>query len=590
MVPSLQAMEEVTNFDFSGIETLTQEQLDNEIFPGASILIKLGDEVLYEESFGHSYLYDMGTKLVNPLVTTNDTIYDLASVTKVTATTQAAMILVYCGELDLDKPVSEYWPGFGENGKDQVTARDLLTHTSGLTPWEATFLYGDTRAQEKTYIENLSLEYPTGSKYAYSDFSFMSLAFLVEAITNQPIEVFLEQNLYGPLGMTDTMYTPLEHNVDVKRIAATSWGNPYEWRMSNEAEYPGYGYDTSKDAEAFLAFDGWREYTLVGEVNDGNAGMANEGIAGHAGLFSTTHDLSVLADLMIQGGTLNDVTIYDQATIDTFTAADATRFGRGLGWQVGGARENSGYVGKYATEDVYSHAGFTGTQFIVDGAYGFSVSILTNKQNSGHTDGKYKTPYAYSRTIMNMVYEQIYANEDALREALTNIKPIQNNNFDVHEYATYVEAVEKANTLALDEMNYPALKETLDEIRNLENDLTPLDFTALDKILKDISEFDAQQYTKDSWENLMKVYGEVEVVYDTLDTHAGIANAVTLLQTDVENLKAVEKETPETPTTGNNTGTSELPKTGEKVLEKLVGSTLLLVLGAVVFIWRKRTA
>lgn len=570
MIVPLSAQEENQDFDLSSIDTLTQEQMDKDIFPGASVLIKLGDEILFNKSYGYSYLYDMGTKLDHPIPTTNDTIYDLASVTKVTATTQAVMILVYRGELDLDEAVSTYWSGFGNNGKEEVTARDLLTHTSGLTPWEPTFLYGNTRAQEKEYIEKLGLVYNTGEKYSYSDFSFMSLAFLVEEITKQPIEDFLEENLYGPLGMNDTMFTPLTHGVDINRIAATSWGNPYEWRMSNEAEYPGVGYDTSKDAQAFLDFDGWREYTLVGEVNDGNAGMANEGIAGHAGLFSTTKDLSVLADLMLQGGTLNGVTIYDQETIDIFTAADVDRFDRGLGWQVGGARESSGYVGRYATESVYSHAGFTGTQFIIDGEYGLSVTILTNKQNNGPTNdkGSYASPYAYSRNVMNLVYEEIYKNEEVLRDYLSNLIIVENKNYDQTQYDSYMDTVESIQALSLDDLKYPELKEAYSNLVQAVESLTELDYTELDILLEKVKNTNKELYTKESWNKLETVYNQTVEVYKTLTTQASIEEQMDLLSTAFDGLEKVkeEVETPEVPKEEKEKETTTSPKDNSDTL------------------------
>lgn len=529
--------------DLSLIDELTEQAIADKIFPGATVLVKQGNDVLYNKSFGHAQLYDMGELFENPIEATNDTVYDLASVTKVMATTQAIMMLVHRGELDLDKPVAEYMPDFGRNGKDQVTARDLLTHTSGLTPWEPTFLYGSTRAEEKEYINNLSLEYETGKAMKYSDFSFMTLAFLVEAISGQEIHEYLEDNMYGPLGLSDTKYTPLDYGIEKNRIAATSWGNPYEWRMSNEAEYPGYGYDTSKDAEAFLKFNGWRNYTLIGEVNDGNAGMANGGIAGHAGLFSTATDLSVIGDVLLNGGTLNGITFYDQAVIDEFTAADAERFGRGLGWQVDGNRESSGYVGRYASGTTFSHAGFTGTQVIFDSAHDLQVIILTNKQNIGHDNGNYKSPYKYSRDVMNLVYESIdptiLENAKAALQTVVDTE-VDESLYTPSSYAAYQALVDEAVALIANNeakvADVNALAITLQEA--IDTLVLRADTSVLEDKIKGVDTYDLDLYTEESVEALAAVLEEAKALVLNLD--ATQADVDAMVATLIEAYDALE--------------------------------------------------
>lgn len=497
-----------SNLDLSFIDDLTEEAMENEIFPGATVLVKQGDDLLYEKSFGHAYLYDMGEKLDNPIPMRNDTLYDLASVTKVAATTQAIMILYDQGKLKLDDPVVKYIPEFGVNGKEHITIIDLLTHTSGLPQWEPSFLYTNTREGSKEYFSNLELLYETGTAMKYSDFSFIGLAFIVEAISKQPIEEFLDQNLYSKLGMKNTMYVPLENGVEKDRIAATSWGNPFEWRMSNEEEYPGYGYDTSKDVEAFKKFDNWREYTLHGEVNDGNAGMANEGVAGHAGLYSTAHDLSILGTMMLQGGEYNGHQIYSPDTIETFTKAYEDRFGRGLGWQVGGASERYGYVGKYADENVFSHAGFTGTQFILDKEYDLQVIILTNKQNLGHDNGNYPSPYAYSRNIMNGIYERLFDEEVVLKSKIKELKtefldlnPIE---YGVEDYKQ-TQSLFLEKTVNLDEKKYPELKEIYKILEEELLNLNKLDLSKLNEIEDKVGKVDESLYNQESFERLMEV-------------------------------------------------------------------------------------
>lgn len=571
------ASDDTSWLDLSVIDSLTEEQIANAIFPGASILVKVGDNIVYNKSFGYSYLYDMGTRLSNPISATNDTIYDLASVTKVTATTQAIMILSYRGLLDIDAPVANYWPAFAQNGKDQITARDLLTHTSGLAQWEPTFLYGDTRAEEKTYIEDMDLLFTPGT-YKYSDFSFMSLAFLAEAITNQPIEEFLEDNLYGPLGMTDTMYTPLTHGVNTDRIAATSWGNPYEWRMSNQEDY-NVGYDTTEHIDAFKAFTGWREFTLHGHVNDGNAGMANEGIAGHAGLFSTTKDLSILGDLMLNGGTLNGVTIYDQATIDAFTTADPTRSNRGLGWQIGGAAENSGYVGKYATSSVFSHAGFTGTQYILDGDNDLQVIILTNKQNLGildQTKGNYTSPYAYSRNVMNVVYEALAARSDVVTSVQAHIDGFPSldlSNHDATTVANYTAAVDAAKLLNLSTISQAELNATLKALDDAKAQLKTLDFIALNDAITRFEGLDTKDLDPANYAEVKAWVATLKSSLATLTTQSAIDTATSEL---IAKIDVLSKGT--------------LPATGLSNSNTLLFGVTLVGAGLLMILKRKQSA
>lgn len=553
-----------SNFDLSFIDELTEKAIEDKIFPGATILVKLGDDVLYESSFGHAYLYDMGEKLDNPIKTTNETLYDLASVTKVAATTQAIMMLYDQGKLDLEDPVSKYLPGFSVNNKEHITIKDLLTHTSGLPQWEPTFLYANTREESKEYFNNLKMSYETGTQMKYSDFSFIGLAFIVEAITEQPIEEYLEINLYSKLNMKDTMYVPLKYGVEKNRIAATSWGNPYEIRMSDEENYPGYGYDTSEHKEAFKNFTGWRNHTLHGHVNDGNAGMANEGVAGHAGLYSTARDLSKLGDALLNGGNVNGTAIYDQETIDIFTTADEDRFNRGLGWQIGGANENKGYVGKYASDNVFSHAGFTGTQFILDKEYGLQVIILTNKQNYGHNNGNYPSPYAYSRSIMNNIYEQIFEEESHLKDKIKNYQ-LWFNELDAKDYALedYKKAETTLNNLLsdIDSKKLNELQIIDSELQSLESNLLKLYKLDLDMLILEFEKLDHSKYEKESIDKIRKIISELPNQFDTQEQLDELAK---ILEQQIGNLEPSDKEKEIPKEESNNDANKETEATKDK--------------------------
>ncbi len=390
---------------------------------GAVVLAIKDGEVVFEKAYGYAHYYDAAPestyenpvyqKIENPREMTVDTLFDLASVTKVMATTQSIMILVDQGKISVDDTAAQYLPGFEANGKGDITIAQLLTHSSGLPQWEATFLYCDTKEEQLEYIKGLELnpEYKTDfTEPKYSDFSFMTLGFIVEAVTGQDMDVFVKENVYVPLGMTSTTYNPLENGFTAEQIAATSLGNPYEYRMVDEANWE-VGYDCNKDADAFAAFEGWRDYTLIGEVNDGNAGMGGQGVAGHAGLFSTASDLSILLQCMLNGGEYNGVRLYSQETVELFTTrhtlyqenhtdkngnpALSEEFGYGF-------KLDQSWMGASATENVFGHDGFTGTTVFADPDNNYIFVCLTNKMQAGFrastTNGHEKDTSNYYNT------------------------------------------------------------------------------------------------------------------------------------------------------------------------------------------------
>jgi CubicO group peptidase (beta-lactamase class C family) len=371
----------------------------------------------YEKEEGSSYADPTYVKMENPVEMSTDTLFDLASITKTLATTQAVMMLVDQGKLDVNDTVASYLPGFEANGKGGITIAQLLTHSSGLPQWEPTYLYVDNKEDQLEYIKNLELnpDFATdGSEPKYSDFSFMTLGYVVEAITGQDLDVYVKENIYEPLGMTTTGYLPLENGFDVSQIAATSLGNPYEYRMVDEEEYPDFGYDCTDDAQAFEAFDGWRQTVLIGEVNDGNAGMATGGVAGHAGLYSNASDLAILLQCMNNGGTYNGVTLYDSSVLDDFTAKHtsyAENHDGALSEEFGYAfKLDQSWMGESATENCYGHDGFTGTTYFIDPDNDYIFICLSNKMQAGFTEegsGKYYNTNAWLSWNMNQAVKDV---------------------------------------------------------------------------------------------------------------------------------------------------------------------------------------
>lgn len=377
------------------IDRAVYRAIEDGITPGAVVLVARNGRIVKEKAYGYSQKYDMGNLLEHPHKMKKNTIFDLASVTKVMGTTQGIMKLNYEGKLDLSDPVKKYIPQFAQKGKGHVTIADLLTHTSGLTPWYPTYLYARNSNDVLEYINGLELEYETGTQRKYSDFSFLTLGFIIEKITNQSLDYYLEKQIYKPLKMKDTMFTP-DGNLR-NRIAATSWGNPYEYKMIDD---PNFGYFVAEDPDIFPY---WRNYTLIGEVNDGNSFYANGGVAGHAGLFSTAKDLAVIGQVMLNGGAYGKTKIYDKETVETFTTDQM--FGQGYGFE----KAKSWYMGDNYSEKAFGHTGFTGTQMIIDPQYDLQIIILTNKQNNGQlSNGNYPSTGPLSKEIANIVYSSIY--------------------------------------------------------------------------------------------------------------------------------------------------------------------------------------
>lgn len=365
---------------FSAVDSLLQHEVDQQHVAGAVVQIARRGEILHRGAYGYAQRYAYGMEpLEPPDAVTPEHLFDLASLTKVFATTFGIMMLVDRGVIDLDAPLRQYLPEFTGGGKDYVTVRHLLTHTSGLTEWTPLYYHAGSKAETYESIVDLPLRYEVGSGRHYSDLGFMLLGYLVERMTRQALDDFLRENLYGPLDLHNTLFTPVAHGVDTARIAATSHGNPFEYRMVHDGEF-GYRVDVDPDA-----WNEWRDYTLRGEVNDGNAYYAHDGVAGHAGLFSTVDDLQVLLDLVLAGGHIDGDTLISGRVIDEFLIADSVS-GNGLGW----AMDPSVIQARGAPEGTFGHTGFTGTSVVAVPEHDLTIILLTNRQNVGpDVSGRY---------------------------------------------------------------------------------------------------------------------------------------------------------------------------------------------------------
>jgi len=304
-------------------------------YPGAAVVVGRKGAAVWEKGFGRlGWTGDAGS------VVPERTIYDLASLTKVIGTTTAVMILFDEGKLRLDDRVVQYIPEFGGGAKDNVTIRMLLEHRSGLPAGRDLWRIASTPEEARAAVISTPLFAPPGQYFEYSDLGADMLGFVVEAVTGEKLDQFLETRVFSPLGMSDTRFRP---DASLRgRIAPTELNPP-------------------------------RGYPLRGEVHDENA-YALGGVAGHAGLFSTASDLAVFAQMLLNGGSYNGTRIVADSTVKLFTRRAAGT--RALGWDTCGGK---GSCGEYLSSTAYGHTGFTGTSLWIDPEREMFVVLLTNR-------------------------------------------------------------------------------------------------------------------------------------------------------------------------------------------------------------------
>ena len=354
------------------IDSILNSQVANNKIPGAVIEIKKDGKILYKHAYGYAQKYDINHNLLNPPVPMNTaTLFDMASLTKVIGTTTSIMLLVDRGLINVNDPVGKYIAAFDTGAKKAITLRNLLTHTAGLIEWYPLFYFSHNKEATYKLIGELPLKYPVGKQRRYSDLGFILLQEIIEKVSGMPLDKFEKQNIFIPLGMTHTMYNPLQHG-RTTNIAATSLGNPYETRMVYDSSL-GY-YVKGLDPKSW---NGWRKYVLKGEVNDGNAWYANGGIAGSAGLFSTVDDIQKLVDMLMNKGKVGNRQFIRSSVIDSFFVKD--QFNNGLGWMM----DTTDSFIKDGPEGTFGHTGFTGTGIMVVPKYNLSIILLINRQNMG---------------------------------------------------------------------------------------------------------------------------------------------------------------------------------------------------------------
>jgi CubicO group peptidase (beta-lactamase class C family) len=313
------------------IGSLVQRGINAGGFPGAAVVVGRGGDEVLARGFGRLDWRDD-----SPPVDPDSSLYDLASLTKVIATTSAIMLLVDDGVLHVNDPVSRWLPDFKGGHKGDVTIAHLLTHRSGLPAGRPLYKIKGGVSRVRAAVLSTPLACRPGACYIYSDLGADVLAFIVEAATGEHLDTFVARRIFAPLGMTQTTFHP--RGDQLRRLAPT---------------------------------EGKR-----GQVHDKNA-VALGGVAGHAGLFSTANDLAVFAQTMLNYGAYNGVRIFDSVTVARFTRRIAGT--RTLGWDTCDSVHVESTCGHYMSDAAYGHLGFTGTSIWIDPIRQVFIVVLTNR-------------------------------------------------------------------------------------------------------------------------------------------------------------------------------------------------------------------
>jgi uncharacterized protein YbbC (DUF1343 family) len=327
---------------FDGVDKLVNAALARRDLPGAVVVVGRREGVLYQKAFGLRQI------LPGPELMTEDTIFDLASLTKPVATAMAAMVLVDRKQLDLDAPLRHFIAGFDAKPKRSITVRQLLTHVSGFPAESPYDDYEHGRRENIKRIAALKLKAPPGQRFIYSDVGYLLLEEVVRKVSGADFSAFLQKNVFVPLKMSETMFLPPAELIP--RIA------PTEFRE-----------------------DVW----IRGDVHDPRAWRLG-GVCGHAGLFSTAKDMVRYARMMLSWGELDGKRVLSAKTVAMMTAPNDVPGGiRALGWDV--QSRYSLNRGTALSRRAYGHGGYTGTALWIDPEQDLFVIFLSNRV---HPDGK----------------------------------------------------------------------------------------------------------------------------------------------------------------------------------------------------------
>ncbi len=435
------------------VEEIITRDIENG-FPSAQLAVVRNGKLVYAKGFGtvNAY-YPDGTRKTDSAPVTAETLYDLASVSKMIGANYAIQKLVSDGDLDINEKISDYLgPEFYENTiyidykdgehpdletikkwKSELTIAHLLKHMGGFAPSPKYYnptvnpetleydpeianpLYssvsGDESAKKATIAKicETPLMHKPDTKVLYSDVDYMLLGLVVEAKTGKDLDTYLKETFAKPLGLSHISYTPLDHGFSLDQIAATELNG--------------------NTRDGFISFPGIRTKTIQGQVHDETAYYCMGGISGHAGIFSNAANLAMLGTLMIDG-TYDGQTFFSHEVIDQFTAPKASAYQNwGLGWWRQGDMQRTKFFGTKAGPNTFGHQGWTGTLLMIDPEKKLVIAYLTNKINSPVIDKEVDpnkfTGSLYTSSTLGFVPEILYVgldSDDNVTEELEELK------------------------------------------------------------------------------------------------------------------------------------------------------------------------
>lgn len=328
------------------IDSIARDGIEKRAYPGCQVLAMQNGRLLYRKAFGH-LTYDS-----NAAPVTMNTMYDIASVTKMVSTTLAMMKLVETGKVKLNDPLSRYLPYLKHTDKEKITILQALSHMGRLKAFDTYWKKAQTADDPLASVIEQVTATPllTKTEYVYSDLGFILLGQLVQQVSGQRLDIFVHRHFYAPMELTHTHYNPTEHGIDTNLIAPTEMDDHYRHRL------------------------------VRGVVHDENA-YAMGGVSGHAGVFSTADDLAKILQMLLNGGTYNGKRYLKKETIEMFNQRHFAMQGcrRGLGFDKPLIHSTGGSCCDEASQNSYGHTGFTGTMVWADPDCGLIYVFLSNR-------------------------------------------------------------------------------------------------------------------------------------------------------------------------------------------------------------------
>ncbi|WP_142427777.1 penicillin binding protein PBP4B [Enterococcus durans] len=374
------------NDNFKFIDQIVNAEIKNG-FTSAQLVITKNGKIIKQFAYGNINSYNQdGSPIEDGRPVSNDTLYDLASNTKMYATNYAIQKLVSEGNLNVDQKVREIFPSFRDKendkikGKDELTIKEILQHQAGfpadpqyhnnnydssaddLSTPNANKVYTQDRDEMLQMVIDTPLEYAPGTETKYSDVDYILLGFIVEKVSGKHLDEYMQEKYYSPLGLKHVTFNPLENGFKKDEIAATELNG--------------------NTRDGIIDFRNIRKSTIQGEVHDEKAFYSMNGISGHAGLFSNASDLAVLTQITLNRGGYEENKFFDEDTMEEFIKPKDGDPSYGLGWRRKGSSQYSWAFSPIADSSTIGHTGWVGTLTVIDPVNNISIVLLTNTKNS----------------------------------------------------------------------------------------------------------------------------------------------------------------------------------------------------------------